>query len=127
MSSVVSLRNAIRKRPSLFCQDSDRAIFSYSTDDRIHDGSEDTCSKAILRVTTATGVALREPFILLSPKSPDGNGPGIIRNLDKSVYGNPVGFEEVTASLDRLSLPVLCHGRGCEFESRRPRHTFQRT
>ena len=79
--------------------DADHALFPYYTDDRIHDGSEDTGSKTIFRVQTAARVVLWEPFSIRSPKNRDGEGSGIIRNLYKSVYGNRVVFEEVNNNL----------------------------
>jgi len=75
--------------------DADHALFPYYTDDRIHDGSEDTGSKTILRVHTDAGTALWEPFSIRGACAKSG----IVRNLYKSVYGNRVIFEEINQSL----------------------------
>jgi len=69
--------------------DADHALFPYYTDDRIHDGSERTGSKTIVRVWGNRGIELWEPF--------SGQGEGrhqVSHNLYKSVYGNKIIFEE---------------------------------
>jgi hypothetical protein len=79
--------------------DADHALFPYYTDDRIHDGSEDTGSKTILRVQTGAGTVVWEPFSIRGQKGADGKASGVTRNLYKSVYGNRVVFEEVNNNL----------------------------
>jgi hypothetical protein len=68
----------------------DRALFPYYTDDRIHDGREDTGSVTVLLV----GGQLWEPF------SDRYRGMyRISRTLDKSTVGNEIRFTETNSDL----------------------------
>jgi hypothetical protein len=72
----------------------DRALFPYTTDDRIHDSQDLTGSKTILRVLRAERTALWEPF------SPRYEGLyRVTRSLLKSVYSNKLIFEEINHDL----------------------------
>ena len=86
ISSTGSL-TAGRKNP-------DHALFPYYTDDRIHDGADQTGSKTLLRVTRGGTTSLWEPF------SERYEGLYAVRRaLYKSVYGNRLRFEETNADL----------------------------
>jgi hypothetical protein len=72
----------------------DSALFPYYTDDRIHDAGETTGSETLLRVRRGSETHLWEPF--------SSRSEGLyrtVRNLDKSVYGNAIRFEEVNQDL----------------------------
>jgi len=72
----------------------DHALFPYYTDDRIHDGADQTGSKTLLRVTRDGKTSLWEPF------SQRYEGLyAIMRNIYKSVYGNRLRFEEINTDL----------------------------
>ncbi len=73
---------------------SDRALFPYYTDDRIHDAGETTGSETLLRVRRGSKTHLWEPF-----SSRHDGVYRTVRNLDKSVYGNAIRFEEVNHDL----------------------------
>ncbi len=75
--------------------DPDHALFPYYPEDRIHDSSEHTGSKTIVRVIDDAGAVLWEPF--------SGQGGGryrVSRHLYKSVYGNKIIFEEENHDLE---------------------------
>ena len=72
----------------------DRALFPYYTDDRIHDAGETTGSETLLRVTRGSDTHLWQPF--------GARQEGVsrtVRNIEKSVYGNAIRFEEVSDDL----------------------------
>jgi hypothetical protein len=72
----------------------DHALFPYYTDDRIHDSQDQSGGKSILRVASAGGTALWEPF------SQRYQGLyRVTRSLAKSVHGNKLVFEEVNHDL----------------------------
>jgi len=72
----------------------EHALFPYYTDDRIHDSQDQTGGKSILRVASAGGTALWEPF------SQRYQGLyRVTRSLAKSVHGNKLVFEEVNHDL----------------------------
>ena len=75
-------------------RNADGALFPYYTSDRIHDGSDHTGSRTILRVRDEGRRYLWEPFAR--------HDPGLYRrsrNLYKNVYGNVLVFEEVNHDL----------------------------
>lgn len=72
----------------------DRALFPYSTDDRIHDAGETTGSETLLRVRRGSKTHQWEPF-----SSRQEGAYRTVRNLDKSVYGNVIRFEEINQDL----------------------------
>ena len=72
----------------------DRALFPYTTDDRIHDAGETTGSKTLLRVRRGSDTHLWEPF-----SSRGRDAYRVAAALDKSVYGTTVRFEEVNEDL----------------------------
>jgi hypothetical protein len=72
----------------------DNALFPYTTDDRIHDGQDQTGGKTILFVFREGATFLWEPF------SERYRGVySIQRNLYKNIPGNKLVFEEVNADL----------------------------
>ena len=75
-------------------KDPDHALFPYYPDDRIHDASEHTGSKTIIRVIEDGGAALWEPFSAQREGSHQ-----VSRHLYKSVYGNKIIWEEVNHDL----------------------------
>ncbi len=75
-------------------RDPDRALFPYTTDDRLHDSQEQTGGKTIFLVTYAGRTALWEPF----SKRCDGLYR-VTRSLSKSVYSNKLIFDEVNHDL----------------------------
>jgi hypothetical protein len=75
-------------------RDPDRALFPYTTDDRLHDSQEQTGGKTILLITCAGRTALWEPF----SKRCEGLYR-VTRSLSKSVYSNKLIFEEVNHDL----------------------------
>jgi hypothetical protein len=75
-------------------RDPDRALFPYTTDDRLHDSQDQTGGKTILLVTCAGHTALWEPF----SKRCEGLYR-VTRSLSKSVYSNKIIFEEVNHDL----------------------------
>ena len=75
-------------------KDPDRALFPYTTDDRLHDSQDQTGGKTIFLVTCAGRTALWEPF------SQRCEGLyRVTRTLSKSVYSNELIFEEVNHDL----------------------------
>jgi hypothetical protein len=74
---------------------SDNALFPYATEDKIHDGSDHTGSRTILRILRAGQISLWEPFSRHCPALYD-----VSRNLYKNVRGNKVMFEEVNRDLE---------------------------
>jgi hypothetical protein len=75
-------------------RDPDRALFPYTTDDRIHDSQDLTGGKTILRIERDGRRSLWEPF------SQRYEGLyRITRSLAKSVYSNKIVFEEVNHDL----------------------------
>ncbi|MEX0981313.1 MAG: hypothetical protein WD577_09665 [Bacteroidales bacterium] len=76
-------------------KNSDHAIFPYYTDDKIHESSEITGSKTILRVFRDDRHQLWEPF--------SNYYKGLYhssRNLYKSITGNKLIFEEINQDLE---------------------------
>lgn len=71
------------------------ALFPYYTDDKIHESTESTGSKTIVRVVKEGETRVWEPFSIRSEA-----GYRIKRNLYKSIYGNQVIFEEQNLDLD---------------------------
>ena len=72
----------------------DNALFPYYTDDKIHDSSEITGSKTILRITFDKREYLWEPFSYRFY-----NAYKIERNIYKNIPGNKIIFEEVNHDL----------------------------
>jgi hypothetical protein len=73
----------------------DRALFPYTTDDRIHDARDRVGGKSLLLVHGARGRSLWEPF------SERLQGVyRVTRNLYKNVPGNVLVFEEVNHDLE---------------------------
>ena len=73
----------------------DRALFPYTTDDRIHDARDRVGGKSLLLVHGPRGRALWEPF------SERLQGlDRVTRNLYKNVPGNVLVFEEVNRDLE---------------------------
>ncbi len=71
-----------------------RALFPYTTDDRLHDSGEITGPRTILRVRHQAGWHLWEPF--------SSRGAGAFRtsrSLARSVHGNQLRFEETNHDL----------------------------
>jgi hypothetical protein len=75
-------------------RDPDRALFPYTTDDRLHDSQDRTGGKTILLITCAGRTALWEPFSLRCEGL-----YRVTRNLSKSVYSNKLIFEEINHDL----------------------------
>lgn len=75
-------------------KNSDHAIFPYYTDDKIHEASESSGSKTILRVINGDKTMLWEPF----SKCQDGIF-NTTKNLYKSLKGNSIWFEEINHDL----------------------------
>jgi hypothetical protein len=75
-------------------KDPDHALFPYYTDDRIHDGQDQTGSTTILRISRGGRTQLWEPF----SQRMEGLY-AVTRNLCKSVYGNKILFEEINHDL----------------------------
>jgi hypothetical protein len=75
-------------------RDPDRALFPYTTDDRLHDSQDQTGGKTILLVSCTGRTSLWEPF----SKRCEGLYR-VTRSLSKSVYGNKLIFEEVNHDL----------------------------
>lgn len=89
--------------------DPDRAVFPYTTDDRIHDSREITGGKTIIRIRQREGAQLWEPF--------SQRQTGLYkttRSLAKSVYGNKLLFEEINHDLGlrfaAMWMPSECFG-----------------
>jgi hypothetical protein len=75
-------------------RDPDRALFPYTTDDRIHDSQDLTGGKTILLITRGSHTCLWEPF------SQRYEGLyRVTRSLSKSIYSNKLIFEEVNHDL----------------------------
>ncbi|OLB76272.1 MAG: hypothetical protein AUI14_19290 [Actinobacteria bacterium 13_2_20CM_2_71_6] len=70
------------------------ALFPYYTDDRIHDGAEDTGSKTVIRVGDGVDSLLWEPF-----SRRYAGVYRVSRNLYKSTIGNKIIFEELNHDL----------------------------
>jgi len=75
-------------------KDPDHALFPYYTDDRIHDGQDQTGSTTIFRICRGGRTQLWEPF----SQRMEGLY-AVTRNLCKSVYGNKILFEEINHDL----------------------------
>jgi hypothetical protein len=75
-------------------RDPDRALFPYTTDDRLHDSQDQTGGKTIFLIACAGRTALWEPF----SKRCEGLYR-VTRSLSKSVYSNKLIFEEVNYDL----------------------------
>jgi hypothetical protein len=76
-------------------QNSDRALFPYVTEDKIHDGSDHTGSRTILRVEKDGRHFVWEPFSRRCRVLYD-----LSRSLAKDVEGTTLVFEEVNIELD---------------------------
>jgi len=76
-------------------QNSDHALFPYVTEDRIHDGSDHTGSRTVLRVERDGRCSIWEPFSRRCGALYD-----VSRNLAKNVEGTTLIFEEVNNDLD---------------------------
>ncbi len=75
-------------------KDPDHALFPYYTDDKIHDGQDQTGSITLLRVNKDGKTHLWEPF------SQRLEGLYLVtRNLCKSIHGNKILFEEINHDL----------------------------
>ena len=72
----------------------DNALFPYYTEDKIHDNSDHTGSRTILRLARDGKRYLWEPF-----SRHRGDLYDLSRNLYKNVYGNKLVFEEVNHDL----------------------------
>jgi hypothetical protein len=70
-------------------KDADHALFPYYTDDRIHDGADQTGSKTIVRALQGGATFLWEPF-----SSRYAGIYRITRTISKSAYGHELAFEE---------------------------------
>lgn len=86
ISSSGSL-SAGRVRPEL-------ALFPYRSDDYIHENAENTGSKTLVRITTATGLSYWEPF-----NTQHDQRYQVVRNLYKNAIGNKLIFEELNQDL----------------------------
>ncbi len=75
-------------------QSSDKALFPYYTEDKIHDDADHTGSRTVLRVSRDGQRFLWEPFSRHS-----GRLYHLSRNLYKNLYGNKLVFEEVNRDL----------------------------
>ena len=75
-------------------KDPDRALFPYTTDDRIYDSQDLTGAKTILLVNRGGRTSLWEPF----SRRYEGVYR-ITRSLFKSIYSNKIIFEEVNHDL----------------------------
>jgi hypothetical protein len=73
----------------------ERALFPYTTEDKIHDSVDRTGPKTLLLADRGDGNSLWEPF---SPRY--AGAYRIRRNLYKSVLGNRIVFEELNLDLD---------------------------
>ena len=76
-------------------QNSDKALFPYTTEDKIHDSADHTGSRTILRLVREDKRFLWEPF-----SRHCGGLYELSRNLYKNVCGNKLMFEEVNNDLD---------------------------
>ncbi|MEY4299226.1 MAG: hypothetical protein RIR25_462, partial [Verrucomicrobiota bacterium] len=88
-------------------RDPERALFPYSTDDKIHDSQDITGSKTILRVRRGEDELLWEPF----SRRYEGVYP-VTRHLYKSLYGDRLIFEETNTALG------LCFRHGWSFSDK---------
>jgi hypothetical protein len=75
--------SAGRIRPEL-------ALFPYRSDDYIHENSENTGSKTLVRITTEAGLSYWEPF-----NTQHDHRYKVVRNLYKNAIGNKLIFEEL--------------------------------
>jgi hypothetical protein len=73
----------------------DRALFPYTTDDRLHDAAETTGPRTILRVRDGHTWRIWEPFSIRS-----AGLYRLSRHLAKSVHGNKLRFEEINHDLE---------------------------
>ncbi|RMG74826.1 MAG: hypothetical protein D6722_01925 [Bacteroidetes bacterium] len=75
-------------------KEADQALFPYYTDDKLHDGAEQTGSKTILLVEKAGKTYLWEPF-----SSRYAGAYQVARSLYKHKFGHQVMFEEENVDL----------------------------
>ena len=100
----------------------DRALFPYYTDDRIHDAGPTTGSETLLRVRRGSETHLWQPFGARQEAI-----PRTVRNIEKSVFGNAIRFEEVNDDLGLtfrytwMSSERYGFVRSAELENMRPR------
>ncbi|HPJ47235.1 MAG TPA: hypothetical protein PL017_14175, partial [Tenuifilaceae bacterium] len=76
-------------------QNCNNALFPYYTDDKIHDSSEITGPKTIVRVTLGDKILIWEPFSKYFP-----GVYNISRNLYKNTAGSRIIFEEINHDLE---------------------------
>jgi hypothetical protein len=76
-------------------QNSNSALFPYYTEDKIHDGSDHTGSRTILRVVRDQKLLLWEPFSRHCAALYE-----LSQNIYKNVSGNKLMFEEVNNDLE---------------------------
>ncbi|MBC7290511.1 MAG: hypothetical protein H5T83_04115 [Actinotalea sp.] len=74
--------------------EADRALFPYTTEDKVTEGVRSTGGLTVLRVATDDGVVVWEPFAPLRP----GDAP-VERDLYKDVLGTTLVMEETRADL----------------------------
>lgn len=75
-------------------EQSDRALFTYTTDDKVAAGAGRTGGLTLLRVATATGAVTWQPFAPRRPGDPD-----VERHLYKDYLGTTLVFEETRPDL----------------------------
>lgn len=75
-------------------EQADRALFTYTTEDKVAAGAGRTGGLTLLRVDTAAGVELWQPF---APRRP--SDPPVERNLLKDPLGTTLVFEEARPDL----------------------------
>ncbi|NER10658.1 hypothetical protein SAMN06265375_102364 [Muriicola jejuensis] len=78
-------------------KNSEFALFPYYTDDKITESTDFTGCKTLLRIRTAEGDTLWEPF-----SNRYSGMYRIQRNLYKNTYGNKVMFEEINEDLGMI-------------------------
>ncbi|EYR63563.1 hypothetical protein N866_19805 [Actinotalea ferrariae CF5-4] len=74
--------------------EADRALFPYTTEDKVTDGVRSTGGLTVLRVATDDGVVVWEPFAPLRP-----GDPAVERDLYKDVLGTTLVMEETRPDL----------------------------
>jgi hypothetical protein len=74
--------------------EADRALFPYTTEDKVTDGARSTGGLTVLRVATDDGAVVWEPFAPLRP----GDAP-VERDLYKDVLGTTLVMEETRPDL----------------------------
>ncbi|WP_225752815.1 hypothetical protein [Actinotalea sp. Marseille-Q4924] len=74
--------------------EADRALFPYTTEDKVTDGARSTGGLTVLRVATDDGVVVWEPFAPLRP-----GDPAVERDLYKDVLGTTLVMEEARGDL----------------------------